>query len=140
MKSHVFFGLLLVLGSPAKSQMPSTAKSASDSDACSWLYVYRERNLLGALLSYNIYLDDSIVCHVKNNSKFKIKLIKEGKIKLVVGAAKTQGITLNVQVQCGQIYYLNCSLNREGGDGLPFLIHPAQGEVEYNSVEGRDSK
>lgn len=45
------------------------------------LYVYRPRNFVGSMDSYNLHEADSVICRVKNNSKYIVRLYREGPLQ-----------------------------------------------------------
>jgi uncharacterized protein YndB with AHSA1/START domain len=90
--------------------------SLSDNDYAV-LHLSRPKKLVGAMISYDVNLDDTVVYRAKNDSKTSIKIIREGKHVL---SAKTESrATLPINVIFGEEYYVQCSL------GMGFFVgHP----------------
>jgi uncharacterized membrane protein YhaH (DUF805 family) len=94
----------------APSSLPDNADYAV-------LHLSRPSKILGAMISYNVNLDDTVVYRAKNGSQTSIKITREGKHVL---SAKTESrTTLPITVIFGEEYYVQCSL------GIGFFVgHP----------------
>lgn len=70
--------ILKVENPDALSKLKENKKAIIDSN---WnyakLYVYRPGGA-GAFIGYDLYLGDSLICRMKNNSKYEIKITKKG--------------------------------------------------------------
>jgi uncharacterized protein DUF2846 len=101
------------------------------------LYVYRPKNFVGSLISYELHVNDSAVCRIKNNTKYVIHLDKPGEVEL--WAKTEQRASIKMNVEAGKKYYLKCGVKTGIIEGRPELnlIQPAQGELDFVSVEGR---
>jgi len=49
-----------------------------DTSQYATLFVYRKRDFVGSAVSYNLHQSDSIICRIKNNSKYVVRIYKEG--------------------------------------------------------------
>jgi S-adenosylmethionine hydrolase len=120
----------------------ASTKIQADSVKYALLYVYRPGNFVGAIMSYNLKMTntlftDSIIGKVKNNSKFIVKLYQEGKTELWAKTESKKSVFINVKF--GQKYYLKCGITMGIFVGRPNLnlIYPEQGVLDYENVEGR---
>jgi hypothetical protein len=83
------------------------------------LHLFRPSKLVGAIISYNVNLDDSVVFRAKNGSKTSIKITREGKHLL---SAKTESrTTLPLNVIFGEEYHVQCNLTMGFFVGHPKL-------------------
>jgi hypothetical protein len=100
------------------------------------LYVYRPGGV-GALMGYDLYLGDSVICRVKNNSIQQLEVTKKGLISLW---AKTEAkAEIPIDIEFGREYYLRCSMEMGIMVGRPVLqlVDRNLGKVEYNSIKER---
>ena len=100
------------------------------------LYIYRPSGM-GAFVGYNLYLGDSFLCRVKNNSKQELKITKTG---LNTIWAKTETLEeIPIDIEFGKTYYLRCRISMGIMVGRPKLelIETKQGEIEFYSVKGK---
>lgn len=72
----------------------------------SLLYVCRPRNYYGSAIKYNLHLDDSVMCRVKNAQQYKIQLTKIGNVKIWSRTEARK--TIELDVEPGKVYFLNC--------------------------------
>lgn len=98
------------------------------------IYVYRPSNS-GLLVSYNLHLNDSIICNVKAKSEYEIILNKEGLHTLWARTETKTEIPINIEF--GREYYLRCSVKMGAFVGRPgmILIDPMFGKNEYNNTK-----
>ncbi len=104
------------------------------------IYIYRPRNFTGSAISYNIYLNDSLVCHIKNNTKYAIRVYKEGSVEL---SAKTeQKRKVNLNLKFGGEYYLKCGVTMGVLVGRPDLnlIFPEQGRLDFENLDAKNTQ
>jgi hypothetical protein len=115
---------------------PAISKSLGKA-SCATLYVYRPKSFVGSAIGYDLHLGDSIVCRVKNNTKFEIPLTQEGKVEVWAKTEAKRSVVLDVKP--GVKYYIRCSVSMGIVAGRPDIIQvmPEQGVVEYDKVEGR---
>ena len=108
-----------------------TKSNFGDSSIVAILYVYRPKDFYAALISYDIHLNDSIICRLKNNSRYEIKLYKEG--KTVIGVKKKSNEAVTFDIKPGEEYFFKFLPN-----SLPKLniIDKARGRVEYEALKG----
>lgn len=100
------------------------------------LYVYRPGGA-GALVGYDLYLGDSVICRMKNNSKYEIKITKKGMNTLW---AKTESkAEIPIDIEYGREYYLRCTMGMGFMVGRPQLqlVDKMQGLTEYNSTKSK---
>jgi hypothetical protein len=98
------------------------------------LYVYRNSKI-GPLVSYNLYLGDSVICRVNNEWCQEIKITKKGLNEIW---AKTESkSSLPIEVKSGQKYYLRCGVVMGLLVGRPSLeyVDSDLGKIEYNSIK-----
>lgn len=97
------------------------------------LYAYRPSGP-GVLIGYNLHLDDSVICRMKDNSKYEIRLYKEGPTTLWAKTETKSSIPLTVRF--GEEYYLKCTLQMGAFVGEPRLGLIAKGpaEVAYERI------
>ena len=138
MKPTIFILLLLVSDLLTNAQTDTIPQNSKDSSSCAWLYVYRPKSFVGAAIGYDLHMDDSVICRIKNNSKYAIPLVKEGKTE--IWAKSEQKVKFVINVKCGKTYYIKCGIKMGIIVGRPemSMVAPEQGEVEYESVKGRD--
>ena len=138
MKHLILLLVLLSSVSFAYSQNDTIPQNNPDTSVCAWLYVYRIKNFAGSAVGYDLHIDDSVVCRVRNNSKYAIPLRKESKIE--IWSKSEQKVSFIIDVKCSKAYYIKCGIKMGILKGRPdlSLISPEQGEVEYNAVKGRN--
>lgn len=140
-----YFKLLLIsilIGPSLFAQSDSTNNDQSGDNSKSYatLHVYRQKNFVGSMISYNLSVNDSTVCRVKNNSKYIIRLYKEGETELTAKTEKKSAVRINVEF--GKEYYLKCGVKTGIMAGRPQLelIYPEQGKLDFQNVEGRNKE
>ena len=104
------------------------------SDDCVLLHFYRPGSMMGAAISYNLYLDDEVIFRVKKKSKTTLKITSEG---LKTFWAKTESrAELPVDVQLGQEYYIRCGLGMGAFVGRPRLeiVDNKTGKSEFAKI------
>jgi hypothetical protein len=114
----------------------------TDSSNYAMLYVYRPKNYVGSFISYDLKLTNSaytdlVLGEVKNNSKFAVKLMQEGKTEIW---AKTEvKNSVNIDVKYGEKYYIKCGVTMGVVVGRPDLnlIYPGQGVLDYENFKGK---
>ena len=142
--------LVLFIGfvslSQVSAQSNKTEKSvATENTNFATLYVYRPGNIDGAIVGYELkitYADgtEEKLGRVKNNSKFEVKLTKEGKAELWAKTEKRASATLNVKF--GESYYLKAGTKAGWAMGSPELtiVYPDQGISDYENLGKKKSK
>lgn len=129
--------MLLNLGIVAQDTSQVKQVSVQPDSNYAMLYVYRPRNFVGAGISYNLHMGDSVLCRVKNNSKYAIKLTGMGLTEFWAG--NEQRITFKINVKPGKKYYIKCSVKTGlfAGRAELNMVPEEVGEIEYEAVEGR---
>ena len=128
--------------SAAYAQDTSTVLNTIKTDTGKYalLYVYRKRALAASLGKYDIHVDDSIVGTASNNSKFMVRLYKEGPTSIWAKTESKRSVT--VDVKFGQEYFLQCGYS----SGLFLLrpqldlIYPGQGRLDFDAIEDKKQK
>jgi hypothetical protein len=112
----------------------------TDTGKYALLYVYRQRAFVASLGSYDVHVDDSVVATVKNNSKFIIKLYKEGPTSIWAKTESKRSVTINVKF--GHEYFLKCGYSTGMFVMRPQLdlIYPEQGHLDFDAIEEKRSK
>ncbi len=130
------------LTSKVKTSDSLSVKVQTDSTKYATLYVYRPALFVGSFISYNLHLSnsaiqDSVIGRVKNNSKFMVRIYQEGKAQIFGQTESKREISIDVKF--GKKYYLKSGIAVGVFVGRPEmnLIYPDQGELDYQSVEGR---
>ncbi len=141
-KLFISFVMVLVgFITAAQEKKDSTTALLTDTIPYATLYVYRQPHRGGAHLSYDLYMGDSVICRVRNDSKYIIRLYKEGK---TIFRAKTERkATKEIDVQYGKSYYLKCDVTQFGVFVMsPFLqlMYEEYGKFDFKGVEGKNSK
>lgn len=101
------------------------------------LNVYRYGGA-GALVSYDLYLGDSVICRVKNNFKTTLHINKDGLNSLW---AKTEAKSeVPIDVKMGKTYYLRCGLSMGAFVGHPKLelVDSKTGKAEFESFKAKN--
>lgn len=103
------------------------------------LYAYRPTGS-GALIGYNLHLGDSVICRMKNYSKYEIRLYKEGPTTVWAKTEAKASIPLNVKF--GEEYFLKCTLQMGFFVGEPnlSLIEKGPGEAGYEVINDSKSR
>ncbi len=94
-----------------RSLIPDTARYAV-------LYVYRPGGL-GPLISYNLHLDDSVICRVHNDRYYAVRIYKEGAANLWT---RTEArVDVPIDLRFGQAYFLKCGVAMGAFVGHPTM-------------------
>lgn len=103
-------------------------------DTATYALLYLYRPDMGGGISYNVLLDDSVICRMRNSSRYLIKVNKTGPAKISVRTESRDEVSINIQP--GKAYFVKCS-TLPGG----FLIRAKltivdayEGFQEFNSV------
>ena len=94
----------------------------------------------GALISYNLYLGDSIICRVTNNFCESIKIHKGGLNSLWAKTETKSEIPINVEF--GKMYYVRCGIKMGAFVGRPSLemVDKKTGKIEFNAIQQKKNK
>jgi len=99
------------------------------------VHIFRPKNFTGSAVSYNVHVGDTLIRNVKNNSKFSIKIYKEGNLEVW---AKTESLeTVTIPVKFGEEYYLRCGVRVGIWIGIPEInfLERSQGKKELLNME-----
>lgn len=101
------------------------------------LNVYRY-NGVGALVSYDLHLGDSVICRVKNNFKTTIYIKKDGLNSLWSKTEAKSEVPINIKM--GKTYYLRCSLKMGAFVGRPYLelVDSKTAKAEFESFKTKN--
>jgi len=100
------------------------------------LNVYRYSGV-GAFVGYDLYLNDSVICRVKNNFKTTIHIRKDGLSTLW---AKTESKTqVPIDLKPGKEYFLRCGMTMGVFVGHPSLdlVDRKTGKAEFESFKAK---
>lgn len=102
------------------------------------LHIYRY-GFYGALISYNLHLDDSAICRVTNNFKKTIKIRKEGMHTLWAKTESKEELPINIQL--GNSYFIRCSVGMGAFVGRPILelVDNQTGRHEFKAIKIKKS-
>ncbi|MGQ1948700.1 hypothetical protein ACT3CD_16535 [Geofilum sp. OHC36d9] len=92
----------------------------------------------GALVSYDLFLGDSVICRVRNNFKKTIHIKKDGLNSLW---AKTEAKSeVPIDVIMGKTYYLRCGITMGAFVGRPKLelVDSKTGKSEFESFKAKN--
>lgn len=101
------------------------------------LNVYRYSGA-GALISYDLYLGDSVICRVKNNFKTTLHIKKDGLNTLWARTEAKSEVPINIKH--GKTYYLRCGITMGAFVGHPYieLIDWKTGKTEFESFKAKN--
>lgn len=92
----------------------------------------------GALVNYDLYLGDSVICRVKDNYKTTLHIKKDGLNTLW---AKTEAkFEVPINVKTGKTYYVRCGITMGAFVGRPKieLIDRRTGKAEFESIKTKN--
>ncbi|WP_341834364.1 hypothetical protein WJU16_15320 [Chitinophaga pollutisoli] len=126
------------------SPMIAVQKAAADSamralvpDTASYalLCVYRPRSGLGTLVQYNLHVNDSMVCRVKNGGSYQVKIDPASQALLWARTEKRTEVT--VDFQPGKVYFLRCAVGVGALVGRPVfdIMDDYTGAMEFNETK-----
>ncbi|MDR2084416.1 MAG: DUF2846 domain-containing protein [Bacteroidales bacterium] len=110
-----------------------SSKDTSISDEYAVLHIYRQGGA-GALVGYDLYLGDNVICRVKNKWRETIIIREEGRNTLW---ARTEAkAELPINIQFGKEYYIRCSITMGAFVGHPKieLVDSSVGKLEIKSI------
>ncbi|WP_109697698.1 DUF2846 domain-containing protein [Chitinophaga deserti] len=114
--------------SAMRTLLPDTASYAL-------LCVYRPKSGSGALVQYNVHVNDSMVCRVKNGGSYLVKIYHPDQARVWARTEKREEVVLNFQA--GKAYFLRCSVGMGAFVGRPVfdVIDAAMGIREFNGTK-----
>ena len=97
-------------------------------------YIYRPSGS-GFLVSYDMYLGDSLIWRAKNNSKAKLRIYKDGLNKLWASTETKTEVPIDVQM--GGVYYIRCGIKMGAFVGRPSIqiVDRTVGRAEFMAVK-----
>lgn len=104
------------------------------------VYVYRFADTLTFQPRYDLYMDDSVVGHVKSRFTSVLKVYQSGTVTF---SAKTESkVSLPMKVDIGKIYFLRCGTASGSFRQIPFLeeVPYPTGIKEYQKLSGSTQK
>lgn len=101
------------------------------------LNVYRYGGA-GALVNYDLYLGDSVICRVKNNFKTTLHIKKDGLNSLWARTEAKSEVPIDIKM--GKTYYLRCGVTMGAFVGHPRLelVDGKTGKAEFESFEAKN--
>lgn len=118
------------------SSLPQKMKSVNLPDSADYalLHIYRASGV-GALVGYDLYLGDSVICRVKSNWKKTIRIKKDGLNSLWARTEVKEEIPVNIKM--GEEYYVRCGITMGAFVGRPSiqLVNNEIGSAEYRSIK-----
>jgi len=101
------------------------------------LNVYRHSGY-GAIINYDLYLGDSVICRVTNNFKTTIHIKKDGLNTLWARTESKSEVPINIEI--GKTYYLRCGITMGFFVGHPKLeiIDSKTGKNEFESFKAKN--
>lgn len=92
----------------------------------------------GALVGYDLYLGDSVICRVKNNFKTTIHIKKDGLNTLLARTEAKSEVPIDIKM--GKTYYLRCGITMGVFVGHPKLelIDSKTGKAEFESFKAKN--
>jgi hypothetical protein len=99
------------------------------------LYVYRHGGT-GALINYDLYLNDDNICVVSNKFKQEFPIYKHGE-RAILWAKTEAKSEVAITFEAGKSYYLRCSVKMGILVGRPYLelVDEKTGKLEYESLK-----
>ena len=98
------------------------------------IYVYRGNSSMGALVNYDVYVNDTKVYRCTRNSKAEVKVLEQ--CEITVWAKTEARAELRFMVEPGKDYFIECSVSMGAFVGRPELkmIDATMARSEYNSI------
>jgi len=103
------------------------------------LHIYR-RCAYGAMINFDLHIDENVICRVKNKWRETIKIDREGLVSLW---AKTEAkIELPILIEFGKEYFIRCSVTMGVAVGRPKLelVDEHTGKEEFEASMGKKKK
>lgn len=99
------------------------------------IYLYRTNNSMGALVSYDVYVNDTKVYKCVRSSCTEVKILEE--CEVCVWAKTEAKSEVRFRVEPGKDYFIECSVSMGAFVGRPNLkmIDATMARNEYNSIK-----
>jgi hypothetical protein len=116
------------------------AFSKTNDEAADWdyalLHIYRFGGT-GALVNYDVYLGNEVICRAKNNWKTTIETRTFGRNS--IWASTESKAELPINIEPGREYYIRCGIDMGIMVGRPSLqlVDNKAGKVEFNTVKSK---
>jgi hypothetical protein len=103
-------------------------------DDCALLHIYRPGSMMGAAIGYDLYMNEWVMCHIKNKVKTTIKVTTPGSYTLWAKTEAREEIPVNIEL--GREYYVRCSVSMGAFVGRPQLelVDPQFGKYEFDKI------
>ena len=119
--------------------------SALNSSDYATLYIYRNSGE-GFANNYDLYLDNTLICKVRNRWKESIKVTQAR--AYILWAETGEKAELPITIQLGKKYYIRCSVKMERYTGIPFplgypkleLVDNLTGKREFDTITEKKKK
>ena len=107
----------------------------STGDNYALLHIYRKGSMAGIAVSYDLHVEEQVICRVKNKWKETIKIYKEGEI--VLWAHTEVRKEFPITIEFGKEYYIRCGLKFGAVVGRPHLelMDEKIGMTEFESIK-----
>ncbi len=116
--SRIFLTQVTDLGKQKRAHFSDTSKYAL-------LYIYRPGKFIGFAASYNIYVNDYLMCILANKSGFIYKISKEGTYS--IGGKLPNSVPLIADIRFGKSYYIKSTF------GIPLIATLKRVDMELIS-------
>ena len=81
-----------------------------DKDSLATVYFFRSTGITAGKRAFNVYIDDSLVCHL-NNNLYTVHLVRPGSHRLQTGVgdqvARKKIQALDILMKAGETYYIS---------------------------------
>jgi hypothetical protein len=98
------------------------------------IHIYRPGRMAGAMIGYDVYLDENPVWRAKNGSRTTIRLTTGGAHTVMAKTEVRREVTLDVVLGCE--YYIRCGMKMGAVVGRPDLqqVDAAIGKTEFDKI------
>jgi len=103
------------------------------------LHFYRSGGV-GALVGYDIRLNDDVICRTANNWKTTVDVYITG--EHLIWAKTESKAEIPIEIKAGSEYYIRCGMKMGVVVGRPTLelVDPVTGEAELQSIKEKKTK
>jgi hypothetical protein len=118
-----------------KKKLKEYAVDLEDSDTSyGQLIIYRPRSFEGETVEYDLFINDSLVSHMKSGSYHTYEVLKDG--KYTISATTEDSVSAEIDLKKGKIYYLECTVGAGTAVGLPKfrLVPEKKAEAKINKI------